>query len=326
MFKIKLIKTATIAIAFGAMIAFTSTPSYAVLGDQVLKSGMVHEDVQLLQKELLELGFFKTENTTVFYGSITEEALMEFQIANNLEPDGIFGKGTYETLQAVKTAKGLEKENIALVFDRDISLEMRGDDVRLVQEALKGLEYLDIDNCTEYYGPMTQESIIAFQEANNLKPDGIVGLRTVEAINSALLGRGIKLPAANRSVEVGSLSAKLAATAKQYLGHRYVSGGSSPSGFDCSGFTSYVYRQHGITIPRASTAQAYVGTQLSKSDLLPGDLLIFSNTYKAGPSHTGIYLGNGQFIHASTPSKGVIIADLNSAYYVNHFTYGRRLY
>ncbi len=326
MFKIKLIKTATIAIAFGAMIAFTSTPSHAVLGDQVLKSGMVHEDIQVLQQELLELGFFKTENTTVFYGSATEEALIQFQIANNLEADGIFGKGTYETLQAVKTAKGLEKENIALVFDRDITLEMRGDDIRLVQEALKGLEYLDIDNCTEYYGTLTQEAIIAFQEANGLKPDGIVGLRTVEAINSALLGRGIKLPAANRAAAVGSLSAKLAATARQYLGHRYISGGSSPSGFDCSGFTSFVYRQHGITIPRSSSAQAYVGTKLNKADLLPGDLLIFSNTYKAGPSHTGIYLGNGQFIHASTPTKGVIFADLNSAYYLKHFTYGRRLY
>ena len=325
MFKIKLIKTATIAIAFGAMIAFTSTPSHAALGDQVLKVGMVSEDVQLLQEELQELGFFRNENITVYFGAITENALKEFQRVNKLEDTGIFDKVTYDALVAIKAAKS-ESNISSLTFDRELSLEMTGDDVRLLQEALKALEYLEIENCTDYYGTMTQEALIAFQEANSLKPDGILGLRTVEAINKTLLGRGIKLPSANRASEIGTLSAKLAATARQFLGHRYVSGGSSPSGFDCSGFTSYVYRQHGIEISRSSASQAYVGTKLNKADLLPGDLLIFSNTYKAGPSHTGIYLGNGQFIHASTPTKGVIISDLNSSYYVKHFTYGRRLY
>ncbi len=325
MFKIKLIKATTMAITLGAVLAFTSTPSHAVLGDQVLKSGMVHEDVQQLQEELLELGFFKNENITVYYGSITEEAIKEFQSSNKLEPTGIFDKVTYDALQAVKAAKTETNKN-TLTFDRELSLEMKGEDVKLVQEALKALEYLDIENCTDYFGIMTKEALVAFQEANGLKADGIVGLRTVEAINKALMGRGISLPSANRAAELGTLSAKLAATARQYLGHRYISGGASPSGFDCSGFTSYVYKLHGITLPRSSTSQAYVGTQLSKADLLPGDLLIFSNTYKKGPSHTGIYLGNGQFIHASTSTTGVIISDLNSTYYKSKFTYGRRLY
>lgn len=329
MFKRRIIKAATMAIALGGMIAFTSTPSHAILGDQVLKSGMVHEDVQVLQEELQNLGFFKNENPTVYFGSITEEALIGFQKSKNIEPTGIFDKITYEALQASKTVElstETDSSKKGITFDRELSLEIKGEDVRLFQEALKGLGYLEIENCTDYFGTMTKEALIGFQEANGLKPDGIVGLRTVDAINKALLGRGINLPSASRGAELGSLSAKLAATAKQYQGHRYISGGASPSGFDCSGFTSYVYKQHGITLPRTSTAQAYVGTQLNKADLLPGDLLIFSNTYKKGPSHTGIYLGNGQFIHASTSTTGVIISDLNSTYYKSKFSYGRRLY
>ncbi len=329
MFKRRLIKVTTMAIALSGMIAFTSTPSQAILGDQVLKSGMVHEDIQVLQQELQKIGHFKDENITPYFGSVTELALKEFQTSKNIEPTGIFDKNTYELLLASKTVElspEINSSKTSLTFDRELTLEIKGDDVKLFQEALKGLGYLDIENCTDYFGTMTKDALIVFQEANGLKPDGILGLRTVDAINKLLLGRGITLPTATRSVELGTLSSKLAATAKNFLGSRYVGGGASPSGFDCSGFTSYVYKQHGITLPRASTSQAYVGTQLNKADLLPGDLLIFSNTYKKGPSHTGIYLGNGQFIHASTSKTGVIISDLNSAYYTSKFTYGRRLY
>lgn len=329
MFKRRVIKAASMALAIGSMIAFTSTPSHAILGDQVLKSGMVHEDVQVLQQELQTLGFFKNDNITVYYGTVTEEALKDFQKSKDITPTGVFDKVTYDALKSSKTVEltpETESTKKVLTFQREISLETKGEDVRLFQEALKALGFLEIENTTDYFGTMTQTSLMAFQEANGLKPDGILGLRTVDAINKSLLGRGINLPTATRSVELGSMSAKLAATAKQYQGHRYISGGASPSGFDCSGFTSFVYKQNGISLPRTSTSQAYVGTAVSKANLLPGDLLIFSNTYKSGPSHTGIYLGNGQFIHASTGSKGVIISDLNSSYYVKHFTYGRRLY
>lgn len=329
MIKTKLIKVTTMAIALSGIIAFTSTPSHAVLGDQVLRSGMVHEDIEILQNELQVLGYYKNDSITSVFGPVTELAVKDFQTSNNLAPTGIFDKSTYETLLVSKTVELLpetEAPKAIITFERELSLESKGEDVKLIQESLKALGYLEIENCTDFFGPKTKESLIVFQEATGLKPDGVVNLRTVDAINNALLGRGITLPSANRSAELGTLSAKLAATAMKFLGSRYVGGGSSPSGFDCSGFTSYVYRQHGITLPRASTAQAYVGTELSKADLIPGDLLIFSNTYKKGPSHTGIYLGNGQFIHASTTKTGVIISDLNSAHYKSKFTYGRRMY
>lgn len=82
----------------------------------------------------------------------------------------------------------------------------------------------------------------------------------------------------------------------------------------------------GISIPRSTSTQANAGTRLSKSQLQAGDLLIFSNTYKAGPSHAGIYIGNGQFIHAGNSRTGVLTSNINSGYYSSKFSYGRRVY
>lgn len=114
--------------------------------------------------------------------------------------------------------------------------------------------------------------------------------------------------------------------AKQYLGSRYVSGGASPStGFDCSGFTSYVYRNFGVSLSRTSSAQAHNGTSVSKSNLQPGDLLIFNNSSNTSVGHVGIYMGNDQFIHAANGSKGVITTSLSSSYYEARYVDARRV-
>lgn len=114
--------------------------------------------------------------------------------------------------------------------------------------------------------------------------------------------------------------------AMNYLGHDYIYGGNTPSGFDCSGFTQFVYGKVGIILPRVTVDQAKVGEYVDKDDLQPGDLLVFSNTYQNGVSHVGIYLGEGAFIHSSNPSVGVIISNINSGYWSNHFSYGRRMF
>lgn len=112
---------------------------------------------------------------------------------------------------------------------------------------------------------------------------------------------------------------KIVATAKQYLGVPYKWGGTDPSGFDCSGFVYYVLRSNGINVSRTQTAMYAEGTPVSKSELQPGDVVFFQNTYKAGLSHVGIYVGGGQFIHAPSSGKTVSYADLNSDYYVSHY-------
>ncbi len=116
----------------------------------------------------------------------------------------------------------------------------------------------------------------------------------------------------------------IVATAKRYLGVPYLWGGSSPSGFDCSGFVQYVFKQHGISLPRTSKEQWTVGTSVSKANLQIGDLVFFSNTYTSGISHLGIYVGNGEFIHASS-SKGVVISSLSNSYWASHYTGAKRI-
>lgn len=114
------------------------------------------------------------------------------------------------------------------------------------------------------------------------------------------------------------------ATARQYIGVPYLWAGTSPAGFDCSGFVQYVFNAHGISLKRTAATQYTHGTYVAKSDLQAGDLVFFQNTYKVGISHVGIYIGDGQFIHASS-SKGVTISDLSSSYYVSHYYGARRI-
>ena len=122
------------------------------------------------------------------------------------------------------------------------------------------------------------------------------------------------------SVQVGSVTGdQIAAKAKQYLGVPYQWGGASPSGFDWSGFVYYVLNNLGIKVSRTINAMYTQGKAVSKSDLQPGDVVFFQNTYKEGLSHVGIYVGGGQFIHSPQSGQVVSFANLNSSYYVKHY-------
>ena len=119
---------------------------------------------------------------------------------------------------------------------------------------------------------------------------------------------------------------QIAQYALQYVGCPYVYGGSSPSGFDCSGFTTYVMKHFGYSINRTASSQMDNGTSVSKSQLQPGDLVFFnSGNSSKRATHVGIYTGNGQFVHASTSTTGVIVSDLNSSYYSSTYVGARRL-
>ncbi|WMT41103.1 C40 family peptidase [Paenibacillus sp. D2_2] len=98
---------------------------------------------------------------------------------------------------------------------------------------------------------------------------------------------------------------------------------SANSGFDCSGFTKYVYQKMGVTLPRVSTDQYKQGTAVSKSQLKPGDLVFF-NTLGNGVSHVGIYIGHGEFAHSSS-SKGVRIDSLDNSYYKTRYVGAKRI-
>jgi len=119
---------------------------------------------------------------------------------------------------------------------------------------------------------------------------------------------------------------KIVAEAMKYVGSPYVYGGTSPKGFDCSGFTMFNVKQiTGQTIPRSTNAQVGAGQYVAKDNLQPGDLVFFANTYAAGISHAGIYIGSGRFVHAENEGTGVVVSSMSSSYYTNKYYTGRRI-
>jgi len=122
-----------------------------------------------------------------------------------------------------------------------------------------------------------------------------------------------------------SLGQQIVDFAMRYKGYPYVYGGAGPNSFDCSGFTQYVYKQFGYSLPHSATSQSYCGTRVSKSELRLGDLVIFTESGSSAIGHVGIYIGNSSFIHASTPTKGVIVSSL-IGYYESRYVTGVRIY
>ena len=116
------------------------------------------------------------------------------------------------------------------------------------------------------------------------------------------------------------------AYAKQYLGYKYVAGGASPSkGFDCSGFTQYIYKHFGINLNRVSRDQSKNGVSVEKANLQQGDILLFRGSSGSAIGHVGIYIGGGKFIHAENPSTDVCITSLSSSYYSTRYVGARRV-
>jgi cell wall-associated NlpC family hydrolase len=114
--------------------------------------------------------------------------------------------------------------------------------------------------------------------------------------------------------------------AKKYKGAKYKWGGASPKGFDCSGFTWYVYQKAtGMDISRGVEEQWKRGKSVGKNDWKPGDVVFFKNTFERGLSHNGIYIGGDDFIHAENERTGVVISSLKSDYYSDHYAGARRL-
>jgi len=127
-------------------------------------------------------------------------------------------------------------------------------------------------------------------------------------------------------VSVGRGGATIVANAMKFQGYRYVFGGTSPAGFDCSGFVFYIHNSSGAPVGRGMWQQYNGGAHIPISSLQPGDTVFFANTYMPGLSHDGIYIGGGQFIHASDERTGVTISSINSSYWAAHYVGATRLW
>ena len=144
---------------------------------------------------------------------------------------------------------------------------------------------------------------------------------TIDA-NKLPVAADAKLSAAETESAAGDT---LVETAMKYLGCPYVYGGTTPSGFDCSGFVQYVCKEVGISVTRtAASIYASDGVAVDKSALQPGDILCFSSSSES-IGHVGIYIGNGEFIHASNANTGVIVSPLDMDYWAAHYVGAKRV-
>ncbi len=190
----------------------------------------------------------------------------------------------------------------------------QGEDVAAIQSQLNSLGF-NAGAADGDFGDATVSAVKAFQKARGLEADGVIGPQTYRA----LMGRDIPVSRDSSTTSVR----RIIQTSMRYTGVPYVFGGTSPNGFDCSGFTRYVFAQSGVYLPRMADEQFEIGRAVSYSRLQPGDLVFFS-TYAAGASHSGIYLGDGKFISA-TSSRGVAIDRMNSSYWGPRYVGARRV-
>ncbi len=191
-----------------------------------------------------------------------------------------------------------------------------GPEVAAIQEKLL-MEGYDIGIPDGVYGARTVEAVKKYQASMGLEADGIVG----DSTYMKLMGKRMPSYAGGYGVSRGGSgygsARRLINKAFDYMGVPYVWGGTTPWGFDCSGFTQYVFRQVGVEIPRTADTQYYTYPKVSTRNLQPGDLVFFE-TYEPGPSHCGIYIGNGKMIHASS-SMGVSVADVFDSYWGSRY-------
>ncbi|MGE6610729.1 MULTISPECIES: C40 family peptidase [Peribacillus] len=205
----------------------------------------------------------------------------------------------------------------AALGDRTLKSGMTHTEVKQLQEILKKKEYFKSKNTTTYFGTVTKSAVVKFQKNKGLKADGIVGPNTYKAL-------GVKKQTSTvANVNKGSnKSSAIVKEAKKHLNVRYVWGGTTPKGFDCSGFLKYVFEKSAdVTLPRTVSEIYKKGTKVSK--LQAGDL-VFYETYKTGASHAGIYIGGNQFIHSSS-SNGISITSMDNSYWKKRYLGAKRM-
>lgn len=226
-----------------------------------------------------------------------------------------------------KTYNVVEQEEdttTVVSFSEILSVGEKGNEVVQLQLALNNHGYnVNVDGI---FGSETDDAVRSFQEEHGLAVDGIVGHETIIALNSETNTATLSLTnevksekQANSNIE-GAYSSHhdIVSIAMGFLGSPYQFGGTTPQGFDSSGFINYVFAQVGIDLERTH-ADMWVNNGKHVDSPSVGDVVFFKNTYKSGVSHSGIYIGNNQMIHAANERKGVEITSLDISYWKERY-------
>ena len=225
-------------------------------------------------------------------------------------------EGKDSNAEAKAMLKDIEQTCSLTGFGDTTCITGYGVQVKDTYTGLVGLFYIDSDTHTWEGGKYTINLELNFK---NIMDEVSAGQDEQTETSSASSSGNSSNGSSN------SIGDKLVSLAKSKLGCKYVWGATGPNQFDCSGLTSWCYKQVGISIPRTSLAQSKSGKAVSKSNLQAGDLLFWKTT-SAEVGHVGMYVGNGQFIHAPNKSKPVKYDSLSNSYYSSRYVRARRYY
>ena len=303
-----------------------------------LSSGDSGDAVQKLNDALLKLGYYDAIPSSK-YDSATTAAVKRLQAAMNETQTGTAGAALQRIIYAGNAPK-------SPILSMSLNKGDVGTNVQRIQQRLYALGYLSKSSSVDAdYGATTQKAVSLFQKAAGMTESGKADSSTIQKLYSASAPR---LPSGTNAADVAETPAEdpdkgstdnsplssegqakvetIVAAAKEKLGCKYVFAAMGPDTFDCSGLVKYCYSKVGISIPHSAYSIGYgSATKIAYSGLVRGDIVCLNTLADSDLSdHVGIYLGGGQFIHASSGKAQVIISDLTSGYYNRVFSWGKR--
>ena len=326
--------------------AYPELQNEILLETEQLQFGEHGETVKILQHKLKKLSYYDDEIDGDF-GLFTEHALKKVQTEHHIAS---YGQADDDTIHAIIKMEKERYLNQVEQLSESIHPGMHGEDVKIVQEALQYFGYYkgEIDGI---YGPLTKKGLEIAEEEHGIElseeitQDALTALYESDEVENAETSEVSdqseedekdkevnnaeeeKDQQKKQEKEIKKAELEVSYTdgvvneAREMIGSPYSWGGTSQSGFDCSGFIQYIFQTQNVTIPR-TVSEVWNFAQPVDSPSI-GDLVFFE-TYKPGPSHMGIYIGNGEFIHAGE-SNGVEINNLSNSYWEPRYLGAKRI-